>query len=274
MASPETPTKRFLEEDLEQLKKLGDLYTQSKLLILYSEEVDPSARSNIQVIKELRDANDHLMRVVAARLCDVPPNGSNEPGYCSKNLEKAIGHVYRAAFDALDGTVLSLREKIAQVLSSYPSAVVKEIIPDYWELRTKLDCLTQKIATHRAAKDVAGNVGDTLNLYVSDTEEIKGFYKRVIDSGPALDDCHAKHKEERHNESRHHLFTHVLGGLGYSFIGTVFGLMLVAFGCNPKDLLVKTKTAQELPLESQESSVIQEVKSPIPSDKVERKLSQ
>lgn len=235
MCSPEvTEGKSFDQADLEQLKKLGDLYTQAKLLILYSEEIDPSARSNIQVIKELRDALDHLMRVIVARLCDVVPAGASESTYCKKNLDKATGHVYRAVFDALDGTVLSLREKIVAVLNNYPQAVIKEVIPDYWELRTKLDALTQRIATHRAAKDVAGNVGETLNLYVTDTEQIKVFYTRIIGSGSALDDCHAAHRLESKKEHRQHIYNHIIGGLSYTAIGAVFTLMLVFFGCNPK----------------------------------------
>lgn len=216
----------FSAQDLEQLKNLGNLYTQAKALILYSEEIDPSARSNIQVIKELRDANDHLMRVLTARLCDVPPNGADELEYCKKNLDKAVGHIYRAAFDALDGTVLSLREKIIEVLNNYPLPVIKEVIPDYWELRTKLETLTGNVACHRAGKDVAGNVTETLNLYVGDTEQIKEFFNRIVQAGPALDAYAKKHKEEEKREQKNHLKIHIFGGLAYSAIGAIFGIFI------------------------------------------------
>lgn len=103
------PTAGFCPNELEQLKALAELYIQAKGLILYSEEVDPDSRSNLQVIKELRDSHDHVMRVVALRLSQVQPeNPTISPeDYCRKNLEKAVGHVYRAAFDALDGTIVS-----------------------------------------------------------------------------------------------------------------------------------------------------------------------
>lgn len=165
----------FTCTDIEQLKKLAELYVQAKGLILYSEEIDPESRSNLQVIKELRDANDHLMRVVAARLADNPPVASKEESYCSNNLDKAIGHVYRAAFDALDGTILSLREKVAKILGEYPSEVIKDVIPDYWQIRINLDKLTNRIAVNRASKDIGADVCGTLEQYVKDTELIKQF---------------------------------------------------------------------------------------------------
>lgn len=216
----------FCQKDIEQLKKISDLYTQVKGLILYSEEIDPTARSNIQVIKELRDANDHLMRVFTARLSDTPPAAATEPDYCDKNIDKAIGHVYRAAFDSLDGTVLSLREKISQILQAYPQHVIKEVISDYWDLRTKLDALTQNVAQHRATKDVAGNVAETLNLYVKDAEQVKEFYKRVVAAGPALDECHEHHKQKEKNENMAHLGVHIVGGLIYTAIGGLFAVLI------------------------------------------------
>lgn len=250
--------KNLDSEDLNKLRKLGQLYTQAKLLILYSEEIDPSARSNIQVIKELRDALDHLMRVVVARLCDVPPIGASELDYCSKNLDKAIGHVYRAAFDALDGTVLSLREKIVEVLKNYPQAVIKEVIPGYWEFRSKLDALTQNIAVHRASKDVAGNVGDTLNLYVDDAEQMKNFYTKIISSGPALDECYAIHRNESKKENRHHIKNHIIGGLGYSAIGGGVMLLLTTLGCIPKNLEKETVSTKASYFDSSKGTIDQQ----------------
>lgn len=68
--------KHSLDQDIPALRGVADLYVQAKALILYSEEVDPESRSNLQVIKELRDAFDHLMRVIVARLgSDAPRRG-------------------------------------------------------------------------------------------------------------------------------------------------------------------------------------------------------
>lgn len=58
----------FFHQEAEQLRRLAVLYRDAKALILYSEEIDPESRSNLQTIKELRDAFDHLMRVVSFHL--------------------------------------------------------------------------------------------------------------------------------------------------------------------------------------------------------------
>lgn len=224
MGIPEGETVRqvFTDADIQQLRKLAELYIQAKGLILYSEEIDPESRSNLQVIKELRDANDHLMRVVAARLADNPPSGSKEANYCPRNLDKAIGHVYRAAFDALDGTILSLREKVAKILETYPQEVIKDVIPEYWKIRVSLDELTSRIATNRATKDVGADICATLEQYVSDTELIKKFYSRLLNAGPSLDECKIRHEQEGKKEHRQHLLTHVKAGVLYSAIIGIF----------------------------------------------------
>lgn len=221
MEIPEVEAVRqvFTGADIQQLKKLAELYIQAKGLILYSEEIDPESRSNLQVIKELRDANDHLMRVVAARLAGNLPSSVNDAqSYCHSNLDKAIGHVYRAAFDALDGTILSLREKIAKILDAYPQEVIKNVIPKYWQIRVSLDELTNRIATNRATKDVGADIFSTLEQYVRDTELIKQFYSQLLNAVPSLDECHARRTKEEKSEHNHRFWIHVKAGVLYSVI--------------------------------------------------------
>lgn len=241
----------FTDADIQQLKKLAELYIQAKGLILYSEEIDPESRSNLQVIKELRDANDHLMRVVAARLADNLPSGVNDvQNYCHSNLDKAIGHVYRAAFDALDGTILSLREKVAKILDAYPQEVIKAVIPEYWQIRVSLDELTNRIAANRATKDVGADIFSTLEQYVRDTELIKQFYSQLLNAGPALDDCQARRAKEAKSEHRHHFWIHVKAGVLYSVI---VGLSVAAGKYTLDNLLTKKSvSAQQQPTSVQQ----------------------
>lgn len=230
MTIPQLPEgKVFAPKELESLKYLADLYTQAKSLVLYSEEVDPDSRSNIQVIKELRDAFDHLMRVVAARLSDTPPPGSNQADYCDKNLEKAVGHVYRAAFDALDGTMLSVKEKVVEVLEGYPLSVVTEVIPDYWAKKTRLNQLTANVAENRASKDVGGNLASTFDRYVADTAELSTFHNELMKLGPTLDECKRRQEVEQVDEDRRHRKNHFLSGLGYSIVVGLFSLAVGFF---------------------------------------------
>jgi hypothetical protein len=56
------------EQEKKKFEQLSDAYIQAKSLIIYVEELDPSSRSNLQIIKELRDAFDHTMRFIISRV--------------------------------------------------------------------------------------------------------------------------------------------------------------------------------------------------------------
>jgi hypothetical protein len=76
----------FFHQEAEHLRRLAVLYRDAKALILYSEEIDPESRSNLQTIKELRDAFDHLMRVVSFHLAPDEAAATAYDGYCQKNV--------------------------------------------------------------------------------------------------------------------------------------------------------------------------------------------
>lgn len=216
-----TQDQPILDQDIPDLRALADLYVQAKALILYSEEVDPDSRSNLQVIKELRDALDHLMRVIVARVGTQAPAGAADPEYVSRNIHKAVGHIYRAAFDALDGTVLSLRVKITQVVDSYPLEVLNQVIPNYWDIKRKLNELSGQVTEHRARKDVGAEIGATLDGYVSDVEAIKCFYSELLSCGPALDEYAVRLARQ----DRKKLLRDWLIALGSAVIGGVVGVL-------------------------------------------------
>jgi len=192
----------FTPESTDQLQKLANLYGEVKLLVLYSEEVDRDSQSNIQVIKEFRDAFDHLMRAIIATTRNRVPDNANSKTldqYSVQNIDKAIGHVYRAAFDSLDGTVLSLKNSIHEDLGKYPLDVIKEVITDYWEMKIKILELQDNIATHRNRKDIGNDINaEVFRNYVRDIETLKMFYKTICSAGPALDEAHSVYKRNQY----------------------------------------------------------------------------
>ena len=227
MIAPDTSRDgTFSKQDLDQLRDLANLYLEAKSLILYAEEVDPSSRANLQIVKELRDAFDHMMRVVVARLGDEPPaTVVDDPEYGRKNIQKAVGHVYRAAFDALDGTVISLRKKIHDTLTPYPPSIIKDVIPDYWTLKGTLEKLSEQVANHRERKDVGANIGAILDQYVTDVEMVKELYHTINKFGPALDDRYQAYKKEEKSKTKKDLKRSII-------IATVFlilGILLREF---------------------------------------------
>lgn len=201
---------KFEGEEYHRFAELAMLYMQAKSLILYAEEADPDSRSNIQIIKELRDAFDHLMRVVLAHV-DEKSSHAGDANYGQKNLHKAIGHVYRATFDALDGTVLSLRVKIVELLEPYSSKTISEVLPTYWDMRAKLEEVTARVAEHRSQKDVGADMGALLDAYTEDVEKLKDFHTEILSRIPALNEHHKKQCREKREEWAVRLFFLVCG---------------------------------------------------------------
>ncbi len=168
----------------DQFLELVSIYEKSKSMILFSEEIDPSAKSNIQIIKELRDAFDHLMRVVSAITRTSPEKGDR---YCRLNLDKSRGHVYRAAFDAVDGAAISLRLRIKALLSGYPQEVLADVLPDYWDIYKYLNESTKRFAAYRTQKDVGHDLGTVFDSYSRDLDKLKNIADRIVAYGSALD---------------------------------------------------------------------------------------
>ena len=217
----------FSKEEIAQLEVLASLYMQAKSLILYSEEVDPDYRSNLQTIKELRDAFDHLMRIIVERFSDDKSALGDTSGteYFQKNIQKSIGHVYRAAFDALDGAVMSLREKIISGLDEFPLEAVKDILPEYWDIRVKLEELNETIGDHRARKDIGGNIGETLDRFVKDVDILKSFHKKLLSAGPALEEYKERKNQEGKKEKRSQVqisvTSAIIGGIICAVVGVI-----------------------------------------------------
>lgn len=211
----------FTEKDLEQIKQLHDLYRDVKVIILIVEEVDPESRSNLQIAKELRDAFDHLMTVIDTRV-NLESNEINDrDGYVEKNMDKVIGHVYRAAFDALDGSIISLKELIVNALEEYPSDVIKDVIPNYWNIRGKLHELTENVASYRSRKDLGQASDQALNDYIRDVKVIDAVYREILSKGDVLDE---RNKEKSKAESKAYLKS-----IGSMIIAALVGALLTFF---------------------------------------------
>lgn len=186
-----------------QVQKLAELYGQTKALLLYSEEVDPEFRSNLQAIKELRDAFDHVMRVFI-NVCKEDKSEDQE--YGQKNIDKAIGHVYRAAFDALDGAVVSLKFKLSKALESFDPRAIREVVPNYWEIKTHINSLEENIASHRGEKDVKAECSELFEKYVKDVEQLKEYHDLILRSGSAIQECQENLERERKKEGKSRLW--------------------------------------------------------------------
>lgn len=226
MSSDPSQNPPFLSpEEQSELIRIASLYRDAKMIILYAEEVDPTISANIQIVKELRDALDHVMRVFINKSSGDLGNGS----YGLAQVDKAIGHVYRAAFDALDGTVLSLKIKINDCLIKYDKAVIKEVLPEYWNYKILLNSLCGQISENRGNKDVEKNHETLFDKYIAEVEELKKAYDAILRSGPALDECQSDF-EASNKKSSYALFGSAIAG---GVAGAILAFFLTYFYTGP-----------------------------------------
>lgn len=182
------------ENETSKLKNLTESYLQAKALILYAEEIDPRSELNLQIIKELRDAFDHLMHTIYEKY--NPDSDSDSATTPEENIDKALEHIYRATYDALDGAVLSLKELIIESLSNYPVEVIKEVLGDYWDIKKEVNRISGRVAEYRGEKTHENNDSGVLDSYVEDLDKLKNIYDKILENGNLLDEC-VRQKKKR-----------------------------------------------------------------------------
>ena len=166
-----------------------EIYQYTKELLLIGEEVDEDFRSVLDAKLEITHAYDHFMRVKSAQLSmpnpslsldDVHPvllpqpiqkeisalieaemENSNDnkdnrlARYAAKNLDKMLGHQYRAFFDAADELAIRLRRKLSKLVEPFDSETLTTGWEDYYRhVRCELERMNREIAGIRMGKDV------------------------------------------------------------------------------------------------------------------------
>ncbi len=125
--------------------RIFELHQITKTYYLKCEEYSEDLDSILQPIKEFRDAYDHFIRY-------LNPNESSE--YKIKNLDKALGHEYRAFFDTMDYFCLVMRERIYKLKSGFSTKELEERIPNYCKYQQRLLICCSDIADLRKKKDI------------------------------------------------------------------------------------------------------------------------
>ena len=154
-----TLTSQELAQIEEKYRRLTSLYFKVKDYVIASEKADEEQRLSVTALNELRNAFDHDMRVKAvlygngvqrSELASLTPFE-----YCRINIDKALGHVYRAGYDALDIISLSLISEIRDLNPHTRRAIWIQVFPDYTnEIRKPLNQATDICEAAKAAKDV------------------------------------------------------------------------------------------------------------------------
>lgn len=149
---------------------LCKIHILTKHYTLLAEEYNINTRAFLQPMKEQKDAYEHIIRAYTKK-CERCALSEDDQEYMSKNIEKAIGHEYRAYFDTIDYLTICLRELIAKELANISYKELVEIYPDYDKYKKILIDIPEKIAECREKKDIGS----------SEMLKFASGYGRVVD---------------------------------------------------------------------------------------------
>lgn len=155
-----------------KFEEIAKLYAQTKYLIIKAEELDPELKSCVPIIKELRDAFDHTMRYVGDYF-SASPKGTI---YQEAQLDKVIGHVFRASYDALDCLSIALKMRLNNAMDGKSHDAISTVFPSYFQTHVvKLQEIDLKIIESRQLKDVGGYSPAHLEKYLAFLENLQAI---------------------------------------------------------------------------------------------------
>lgn len=195
-------------------KKIVQVHGHAKALTLRAEELDPKQEIFFPSVIQQRDGHDHVMRAKAAILgLKVFEDKPSKQNYEASNLDKALGHEYRAFFDIADWLAILYREKINGALCRYSSESIDAVLPRYYsEIVPKVEKLHREIAAIRNRKDIGSGDGvlEQVEEYRELLDGLDEDWCQIIDSKAALE--HRRRGEKRKG-LKSVLIKLVIGGL-------------------------------------------------------------
>lgn len=207
----------FSETEEKNLKQITLLYGKVKELIIFCEENQEEFKSNLHIVKELRDAFDHLMRVYAVKF-GVKKEGTD--GYIQISLDKVLGHVFRAGYDTLDFATIILRDKINKEVSGFSSPAIQAAIPNYYsEIRPSVESITADIIKLRNNKDIAEPSPEMFDQYFKNILKLQEMFKVILKAKPSMIEHSNKDRKEK-----------IKGAAIQIIIGIIIGAILVWVG--------------------------------------------
>jgi len=143
-------------DDEKQWRRLVEIHNHAKAVFICAEEFDCKMHEFMQPNLELKNSLEHIMRAQAARL-GINKEASNDiHQYVHQSLDKAIGHTYRAFFDAADWISVSIRDRIQKSLKSFSVDCISAVLPEFYsQISPRVDTICCDIAKIRADKDVS-----------------------------------------------------------------------------------------------------------------------
>ncbi len=173
----------------DQWTRLVEIHNHAKCVFLCAEEFDPEFLDFVQPVMELRNGFEHIIRAKASELGLNGEADAKLPDYIPQSFDKAIGHEYRAFFDAADWFSVCIRDRITKTLEHYSHECIAAVLPEYYpKLRPRIDQTCWEIASIRGAKDIAKGKDLLVEVakYRAAIDELLGIYEQIENSIPAF----------------------------------------------------------------------------------------
>lgn len=151
------------------------IYFLTKHYLLLSEELSEDFDTFLQPLKEHRDAFDHIARVYGYNMLDKKVD--NIEKYREENMNKAVGHTYRAFFDTADWLSYICRKKIRVLLSNYTKAQILERYENYESVKMILENIPKEIAQIRNNKDLS----DDETVLIEEVDQYSAILNRLLE---------------------------------------------------------------------------------------------
>lgn len=161
----------LIEKDIACKRELQDSYEAYKKLFIRAEEKLEEMDFFVAPMLEHRDALDHLMRYFFL----VSENSVTQEAV--EQLEKALGHEYRAYFDVADYICITVREKIAESLKRIPKRKMKTVWETYSDVKNRVVKISDEISEIRFERK--GDM-DSVKKYEGMLQEIFEIYDDFI----------------------------------------------------------------------------------------------
>jgi len=181
----------FDDIEADAIQKIAKLYNYNKNLMLYAEEL--TDETFLPPVNEIRDANDHIMRVFATVFGFGDTGEETGHEYIKSNLDAAFSHVYRATYEHLDYIKIYQHGAIQNNLANIHPETLATVFPEYYrDIKPRLVDAIDKIPDYRNAKNIADPNLEQVETYMAIVETTKKDYKKIINMLPSLNEYQAK----------------------------------------------------------------------------------
>ena len=213
----------FGEVEMEKLKEVTILYLKVRELMFYADEVHPEKKTFIPPINEIRNAFDHLMRVFAVKF---ELKTTDKEDYITDNLDMALSHVYRAAFDLLDYISIYLREKILDEINEISPEALTIVFPEYYQkIRPDIEKASTEMSDFRSRKYISCPKIDDVIKYAEIIERLKSHLNKILEVKPSL----IAYEERKKKEVKKSKFFEILVYIAIAIVSGVMGAVLRSY---------------------------------------------